>query len=524
MWKTSSISSRAWSRVAPGLSRTAASSASRASSGLPSAAWRAAVANREAALAASAASRAQASGVAASGAYSTGLSSSSASVASPRASACWARPTRAATLPGSAATISCQRAAACSGSSSAASAAARSAALGSNASRNCSTTWAGWAPTNSATIAPSLNALTAGMPCTWKASARRGAWSTSSLASTTSPPRAATPRSSSGPSARQGAHHSAQKSTTTGTWKDRCSTAVSKSASVTSKISWSWACAGGCWLVSMECRYALGRPRRNLAGRPLGPSAVVRGLFGLFELFGVLFEVVEHELVDDPGHRHLTAGLMGAGLRPVGLVEADDPGSHLVDFQVHPRQQRFQVLVAVALDRGDAFRIALDPPKGDATTPGTDLLGLFQPVGNHLDHVRQDLAAIPAFAGLRVSGGPGRCGGSTGEMADPPHDVSQPPLPLLFLRRHDLRFVGFSHVAVLGRTRSGSGWKAGASPATIGLVSTPRPSTSSSTSSPGTRYGYLSRPPTIDNSRMQPVPQVPVPIRSPRRSSAASEA
>jgi hypothetical protein len=83
---------------------------------------------------------------------------------------------------------------------------------------NCSTTGAGWAPTNSSTSRPSTSALTAGMPWTPKAAASCGAWSTSTRASSTSPPRASTARSSIGPSARHGAHQAAQKSTTTGTW------------------------------------------------------------------------------------------------------------------------------------------------------------------------------------------------------------------------------------------------------------------------------------------------------------------
>ena len=61
-----------------------------------------------------------------------------------------------------------------------------------------------------------------------------GLASTSSLASSILPARAATAFSITGPSWRQGPHHSAQKSTTTGTWCERSMTAVWKSLSVTS--------------------------------------------------------------------------------------------------------------------------------------------------------------------------------------------------------------------------------------------------------------------------------------------------
>ena len=81
--------------------------------------------------------------------------------------------------------------------------------------------------------APS-NALTAGMPWTWKAMARRWFWSTSTRASTTSPPWRSTARSSTGARASQRPHQSAQKSTSTGTVWERSSTSAWKVASVTS--------------------------------------------------------------------------------------------------------------------------------------------------------------------------------------------------------------------------------------------------------------------------------------------------
>ena len=61
-----------------------------------------------------------------------------------------------------------------------------------------------------------------------------GLASVSTFASTTLPSRAAAACSSTGPSARHGPHHSAQKSTTTGTSCERAITSRSKSCSATS--------------------------------------------------------------------------------------------------------------------------------------------------------------------------------------------------------------------------------------------------------------------------------------------------
>ena len=62
----------------------------------------------------------------------------------------------------------------------------------------------------------------------WIRNARRDRWlaSVSSLASTTLPSRAAAAFSSAGVSWRHGPHHSAQKSTTTGTWRERSTTSA----------------------------------------------------------------------------------------------------------------------------------------------------------------------------------------------------------------------------------------------------------------------------------------------------------
>src|SRR3954467_8432804 len=97
------------------------------------------------------------------------------------------------------------------------------------------------APVNPAPPDPSRNALTERMPCTRKFAASRWLASTSTLASSTRPARADAAFSSAGESALQGPHHSAQKSTTTGSSRERCSTFCSNSASPTSKT----ACVSG---------------------------------------------------------------------------------------------------------------------------------------------------------------------------------------------------------------------------------------------------------------------------------------
>src|SRR3979490_854030 len=72
------------------------------------------------------------------------------------------------------------------------------------------------------------------MDWTWNASATRRLASTSTLTSSTPPLVSATTFSRIGPSVRHGPHHSAHRSTTTGTSAERSRTAVSKVASVTS--------------------------------------------------------------------------------------------------------------------------------------------------------------------------------------------------------------------------------------------------------------------------------------------------
>src|SRR3712207_6872047 len=72
------------------------------------------------------------------------------------------------------------------------------------------------------------------MPWTRRPCASAGLASTSTLASTQEPPPSAARRLSTGESCLHGPHHSAQRSSTTGTWKERSSTSAWKVASVTS--------------------------------------------------------------------------------------------------------------------------------------------------------------------------------------------------------------------------------------------------------------------------------------------------
>ncbi len=97
--------------------------------------------------------------------------------------------------------------------------------------------WAGGiAPVNSATTWPSRNAFTAGIPWTPKLADSPWLASTSTFASSTLPARLAIAASSAGVSCRHGPHHSAQKSTTTGNSRDRSTTSVTKSDSLTSLL------------------------------------------------------------------------------------------------------------------------------------------------------------------------------------------------------------------------------------------------------------------------------------------------
>src|SRR5690606_27771469 len=76
---------------------------------------------------------------------------------------------------------------------------------------------------------------TVGIERIWNAAAICGSFSVSTLASRKAPPYSAASFSRTGPRVRQGPHHSAQKSTSTGTSSDFCRTSASKVAVVASK-------------------------------------------------------------------------------------------------------------------------------------------------------------------------------------------------------------------------------------------------------------------------------------------------
>ena len=102
----------------------------------------------------------------------------------------------------------------------------------------CSRIWricaSGYAPWNSGTGWPLITANTAGIDCTWNAAEICGFASTSTLARIQRPPYSAARASRIGESCLQGPHHSAQRSSTTGTVIDWWMTSASKEASVTS--------------------------------------------------------------------------------------------------------------------------------------------------------------------------------------------------------------------------------------------------------------------------------------------------
>ena len=97
---------------------------------------------------------------------------------------------------------------------------------------NASTAVRDCAPTNSATTCPFRNAFTAGMPRMPNSSASFGLASTSTLANRTA--RSEVAASSTGVSALQGPHQSAQKSTITGCSAEAAITSAAKVSSLTS--------------------------------------------------------------------------------------------------------------------------------------------------------------------------------------------------------------------------------------------------------------------------------------------------
>ncbi len=100
-------------------------------------------------------------------------------------------------------------------------------------SRNARTCASGCAPTNSSTTRPLRKSLTAGMPRIWNCCAR--SWFSSVLTLTTLilPAFSSASCSSTGPSARQGPHHGAQKSTSTSWEAEALTTSAGKVAVVT---------------------------------------------------------------------------------------------------------------------------------------------------------------------------------------------------------------------------------------------------------------------------------------------------
>src|SRR5215213_5020 len=207
-------------------------------------------------------------------------------------------------------------------------------------------------------------------------------------------------------------------------------------------------------------------------GRPVGLAGQQR----LDEPLDHLGRLGADELVDQAA--------TGERLHRRDALDLEGHGQALVLVDVEPGQDD---LAAVALHRLLQHRgqgVAGAAPVGPEVDQHGDGLGSFQDLGleGGLGDVIDKVAHT--FVGTPPPGRPARSGRA------------------YWPRR--------------GRMRVGSGEKAGAPPAATGVASTPRPATSSSTSSPGFRYGYLSAPWTSDSSRMQPVPQVPDPRRSAR--------
>ena len=145
-------------------------------------------------------------------------------------------------------------------------------------------TWAsGRAPRNPGTSWPPITPTTIGMLCTCSAALSCGLASTSTLARTQAPAASVASRSSTGLSCLQGPHHSAHRSMTTGTVRERSSTSVSNVASVTSNtyslLAAPWlAAAEACW----RCVAAWRAPRstapysEKFRGCVMTPSCRIR--------------------------------------------------------------------------------------------------------------------------------------------------------------------------------------------------------------------------------------------------------
>src|SRR5690606_16234010 len=107
---------------------------------------------------------------------------------------------------------------------------------------------------------PSLNSSSIGIERTWYFIAVARLWSTLTLAILTLPAYSSASWSSAGAIILHGPHHSAQKSTRTGS--DDCSTALSKSASPT------------CMTLSLTRLSCVGRVPADAVGRAFGGGCV----------------------------------------------------------------------------------------------------------------------------------------------------------------------------------------------------------------------------------------------------------
>src|SRR5262245_43587447 len=133
----------------------------------------------------------------------------------------------------------------------------------------------GRAPATDCTGSPPLKIVSVGTDITRYAMAVSGFSSMLSLTISTLPANSVAISLSSGSTLRHGAHHSAQKSTRTGT--SDCSTSLVKVASVTTLVAPMWSFLSGrerCWYVSdvvgersgrQRCDVALGVERRGAA-------------------------------------------------------------------------------------------------------------------------------------------------------------------------------------------------------------------------------------------------------------------
>ena len=179
-----------------------------------------------------------------------------------------------------------------------------------NTARTCSS---GTAPVNSGTGWPATSATTIGIDCARKPCASCGFASTSTFASTRRPASSVTTFSSTGPSCLHGPHHSAHRSTTTGTLWDS-SRICPNVASVTSTTS------------GVACP-RVGRVPRPRRGRPVAQRGQVDGAAqGGGGHLGHLISVTLCNCWDAGQQRHLVGRPLGGHreeqLHAVHRVEA----------------------------------------------------------------------------------------------------------------------------------------------------------------------------------------------------------